>query len=116
MNKSNDKKFWSGRFSKDSAELLDRFNSSLSFDKRLYKEDITCSIAYAKTLTHCKIISNHESDEIIRGLNKVFEEIESGKEKWFHENKNEDIHSAIENRLINIIGDVGKKLHRKKQK
>ena len=111
MNKPNDKKLWSGRFSKDSAELLDRFNSSLSFDKRLYKEDITCSIAYAKTLTHCKIISKHEYDEIIRGLNKIFEEIEAEKEKWFHENKNEDIHSAIETRLINIIGDVGKKLH-----
>lgn len=111
MNKPNDKKFWSGRFSKDSAELLGRFNSSLSFDKRLYKEDITCSIAYAKTLAHCKIISKHESDEIIRGLNKIFEEIEIEKEKWFCDNKNEDIHSAIENRLINIIGDIGKKLH-----
>jgi len=111
MNKSNDKKFWSGRFSKDSAELLDRFNSSLYFDKRLYKEDITCSIAYAKTLAHSKIILAKESEEIIRGLNKIFEEIESGKERWFEENKNEDIHSAIENRLINIVGDVGKKLH-----
>ncbi len=111
MSKLNDKKFWSGRFSKGSAELLDRFNSSLSFDKRLYKEDISCSIAYAKTLAHCKIISNLESEEIIRGLNKIFEEIQSDKEKWFEENRNEDIHSAVENRLINIIGDVGKKLH-----
>lgn len=111
MSKSNDKKFWSGRFSKESAELLDRFNSSLNFDKRLYKEDISCSIAYAKTLAHCKIISNNESEEIIRGLNKIFEEIQSDKEKWFEENRNEDIHSAIESRLINIIGDVGKKLH-----
>ena len=111
MNKPNDKKLWSGRFSQNSAELLDRFNSSLSFDKRLYKEDITCSIAYAKTLAHSKIISKHELDEIIRGLNKIFEEIEAEKEKWFCENKNEDIHSAIENRLINIIGDIGKKLH-----
>ena len=111
MNKPNDKKLWSGRFSTDTAALLDRFNSSLNFDKRLYKEDITCSIAYAKTLAHSKIISKHELDEIIRGLNKIFEEIQAEKEKWFEENKNEDIHSAIETRLINIVGDVGKKLH-----
>lgn len=108
---TNTKKFWSGRFSKNSAELLDRFNSSLSFDKRLYKADITCSLAYAKTLSHSKVISKHESDEITRGLNKIFEEIETEKEKWFEENKNEDIHSAIENRLVNLIGDIGKKLH-----
>ena len=111
MSENGDKKLWSGRFSEGTALLLDKFNSSLSFDKRLYKEDIICSIAYAKTLAHSKIISIKESEEIIRGLNKIFEEIEGEKEKWFEENKNEDIHSAIENRLIKIIGDVGKKLH-----
>ena len=108
---TNGTKFWSGRFSENSAALLDKFNSSLSFDKRLYKADITCSIAYAKTLTHSKIISKHEFEEIIRGLNKIFEEIELEKERWFEENKDEDIHSAIESRLIKIIGDIGKKLH-----
>ena len=111
MSENSNKKFWSGRFSENTAILLDKFNSSLSFGKRLYKEDITCSIAYTKTLAHSKIISKHESEEIIRGLNKIFEEIETEKEKWFEENKNEDIHSAIESRLIKIIGDVGKKLH-----
>ena len=111
MSENSNKKFWSGRFSENTAILLDKFNSSLSFDKRLYKEDITCSIAYTKTLAHSKIISKHESEEIIRGLNKIFEEIETEKEKWFEENKNEDIHSAVESRLIKIIGDIGKKLH-----
>ena len=111
MSKTNDKKLWSGRFSENTAALLDKFNSSLCFDKRLYKADITCSIAYAKTLTHSKIISKHEYDEIIHGLNKIFEEIEVEKEKWFEENKDEDIHSAVENRLIKLIGDAGKKLH-----
>ena len=109
---SNDsKKLWSGRFKEDTAKLLEEFNSSLSFDKRLYKQDIFGSIAYAKTLVHSKIISKHESDEIIRGLNKILEEIEIEKENWFEENKNEDIHSAVETRLTNLIGEIGKKLH-----
>jgi len=110
MSQTNDKKLWSGRFSESTADLLDRFNSSLNFDKRLYKHDIKGSIAHAQMLAHSGIISTEESEEIIRGLNKVFEEIE-GDDEWFERNKNEDIHSAIETRLINLIGDVGKKLH-----
>lgn len=110
MSSTNDKKLWSGRFSESTAELLDKFNSSLDFDKRLYKHDILGSIAHAKMLSHSQIISIDESEEIIRGLNKILEEIE-GDDEWFIRNKNEDIHSAIESRLINLIGDVGKKLH-----
>lgn len=110
MSSTNDKKLWSGRFSESTAELLDKFNSSIDFDKRLYKHDILGSIAHAKMLSHSQIISIDESEEIIRGLNKVLEEIESDDE-WFIRNKNEDLHSAIESRLINLIGDVGKKLH-----
>jgi argininosuccinate lyase len=110
MSQANDKKLWSGRFSESTAELLDRFNSSLNFDKRLYKHDIKGSIAHAEMLAHSAIIGKEESEEIIRGLNKIFEEIE-GDDEWFERNKNEDIHSAIEARLINLIGDVGKKLH-----
>ncbi|MBI3591747.1 MAG: argininosuccinate lyase [Candidatus Melainabacteria bacterium] len=111
MSKTNDKKLWSGRFKEETATILDEFNSSFNFDKRLYKEDIICSIAFAKTLAHCKIISSHESEEIIRGLNKILEEIETEPQAWFEKNKNEDIHSAVESRLINLIGDTGKKLH-----
>ena len=103
MSENGDKKFWSGRFKEGTAALLDQFNSSLSFDERLYKQDIEISIAYAKMLEHCKIISKEEGNEIIRGLNKIFDEIEIEKEKWFEENRDEDIHSAIEKRLINIV-------------
>ncbi len=105
------KKLWSGRFKEATASLLDKFNSSLTFDKRLYKEDITCSIAHANMLAKCKIISNEETEEIVRGLNKILTEIIEDEEGWFNTNKNEDIHSAIETRLINLIGEVGKKLH-----
>lgn len=111
MSKSHNTKLWSGRFKEETASLLEKFNSSLDFDKRLYKEDIACSISHSKMLAHCKIISKEDSDEIIRGLNKILTEIETEKEAWFEANKNEDIHSAIENRLIDIIGDIGKKLH-----
>ncbi len=111
MSPTNDKKLWSGRFSESTAELLDRFNRSLGFDKRLYKHDISGSIAHAEMLASCKIISTEESAEIIRGLNKISEEIEGNRDEWFEKNKNEDIHSAIESRLIDLIGDVGKRLH-----
>lgn len=104
-------KLWSGRFKEDTASLVDKFNSSLSFDKRLYKHDIIGSIVYAKALAHSHIITKHEGEEIIRGLKKILEEIEIEKEEWFTKNKSEDIHSAIELRLTNLIGDIGKKLH-----
>lgn len=105
------KKLWTGRFKEDSASLLDLFNSSLSYDKRLYKHDIIGSVAYAKALAHSHIISKHELEEITRGLTKILEEIETEKEEWFTKNKSEDIHTSIELRLTNLIGDVGKKLH-----
>ena len=111
MPNTHDKKLWSGRFSENTAELLEKFNSSLNFDKRLYRQDIACSIVHSKILSPFKIILNEEKDEIIRGLNKILEEIEIEKDEWFENNKSEDIHSAIENRLVALIGETGKKLH-----
>lgn len=111
MSKANSQKLWTGRFKEDTALLIDSFNSSLSFDKRLYKHDLFGSIAYTKTLAHSNIISKQETEEIIRGLNKILEEIEIEKEEWFKKNKSEDIHSSIELRLTNLIGEAGKKLH-----
>lgn len=105
------KKLWSGRFSKESAKLLSEFNDSLSVDKRLYKEDIACSLAWAKALSKCRIVSSKELKKITSGLKRIEKEIEREKDKWFEKNKNEDIHSAIENRLARITGETGKKLH-----
>ena len=81
MNNPNNK-LWSGRFKENTSELLDAFNSSLSFDKRLYKEDIICSIAQAKMLEKVKIITKQERDEILRGLQRILEEIETEKEDF----------------------------------
>jgi len=102
-------KLWGGRFSKSSAKLLDEFNASLPFDKELYLEDIEGSIAHSKMLAKQGIISQDEAKKIIEGLEKIKREIEEDKFLWNIED--EDIHMAIEKRLIELIGDTGKKLH-----
>lgn len=100
---------WGSRFSKELNEDVNDFNSSLPFDKILYKYDIKGSIAHATMLCHQGIISENEKDEIIAGLNEILAEIESGKLQF---NYNfEDIHSFIEANLVKKIGATGKKVH-----
>lgn len=102
-------KLWGGRFSKSTAKLVDKFNASIYFDKKLYKHDIIGSIAHAKMLGKCSIISKDESLKIITGLNEILKEIESGHIEFKVEY--EDIHMNIEKLLTDKIGDIGKKLH-----
>ncbi len=102
-------KLWSGRFSKANSTLLDRFNASLDFDKRLYIEDITGSIVHAKMLAKQNIITKEQSCRIVEGLKKIQDEIDN--EKFAFDIADEDIHMAIEKRLIELIGEDGKKLH-----
>jgi argininosuccinate lyase len=103
------KSLWGGRFEKNMDDAVKEFNASIEFDKRLYKEDIRGSIAHVKMLAEKKIISGSECDEIIDGLEAILKNIENGEIKFGIED--EDIHMAIESRLINEIGDAGKKLH-----
>jgi len=91
------------------AKLLNEFNASIMFDKELYSQDIKGSIAHSKMLALQNIITLEEQIQIEEGLNQVQQEIESGKFKFSLED--EDIHMAIENRLTQIIGEAGKKLH-----
>ena len=100
---------WNGRFEKDMDDLVKDFNASISFDQRLYKEDIDGSIAHVTMLAEQGIITKEEKDQIISGLKSIYDDIKSGKVKFSTED--EDIHMAIESRLIDRIGDVGKKLH-----
>lgn len=100
---------WGGRFKKEESELMEDFNSSLSFDSILYKEDITGSMAHVKMLMKCSILSEEEGNLIIQGLKDILKDIESGALKL--EGNYEDIHSFIEVNLINRIGNIGKKLH-----
>lgn len=102
-------KLWGGRFSKSTAKLVDEFNASIYFDKKLYKHDIIGSIAHAKMLGKCNIISEDESLQIINALKEILNEIESGIIEFKVEY--EDIHMNIEKVLTDKIGAVGKKLH-----
>ncbi|MBE6552107.1 MAG: argininosuccinate lyase [Ruminococcaceae bacterium] len=102
-------KMWAGRFQKESDKALDAFNSSIEFDKRLYKEDITGSIAHATMLGEQNIISKEASLEIIEGLEKILEDIENGSLEISPDA--EDIHMFVEQVLSERIGDNGKRLH-----
>ena len=102
-------KLWKGRFSKQATSSSDEFNASIGFDQRLYKEDITGSIAHAKMLGKQGIITLEESELIIKTLKEILEDIEAGKIEFTIES--EDIHMNIETVLTERIGQTGKKLH-----
>jgi len=106
---ANSKKAWSGRFAMTMDETMEDFNSSLHFDKRLYKHDIEGSIAYAKGLLEAGIIKQSEHSLIVSGLKKIQAEIEAGKFEFKKEH--EDVHMNIEAALTANIGEAGKKLH-----
>lgn len=104
-----DEKLWGGRFSKSTDSQTDHFHSSISFDKRMYKQDIMGSIAHSKMLGKQNIISKEDSELIQKTLLEILKDIEDG--KIVFEEKAEDIHMNIETILISRIGDVGKRLH-----
>jgi argininosuccinate lyase len=98
-----------GRFSKPADKLATQYTASLPFDRRLYKQDIAGSIAHVKMLAKQAIISQNDAKKIVGGLEAIRKEIEQGKFKF--EAEMEDIHMAIESRLIEKVGEVGRKLH-----
>ncbi|MBQ6625545.1 MAG: argininosuccinate lyase [Clostridia bacterium] len=102
-------KLWAGRFSKEVDKKTNDFNSSISFDARMFEEDITGSIAHAKMLCKQNIISKEDEEKIVNGLEKIKEEIISG-ELAIDPNA-EDIHTFIEGELTQRIGQAGKRLH-----
>ncbi|MDA0764474.1 MAG: argininosuccinate lyase [Proteobacteria bacterium] len=108
-NKKNNSKIWGGRFASSSNELMEEFNASIQFDKKLYIEDIECSIVHAEMLSNQKIITKKDYTLIKSGLNQIKKEITDN--KFVFSIKLEDIHMNIETRLIDIIGESGKKLH-----
>ena len=103
------KKPWSGRFKKPTDILMEKFSASISFDRRLYAYDIAGSIAHCQMLGKCKIITQTDSKKIIGGLKRILKEFESG--KFECDDRLEDIHMNIENRLTELIGSVAGKLH-----
>ena len=101
-------KLWQGRFAEPTAADADAFNESLSFDKKLYKADITASLAHAEMLGRCGILSEADAAAIKGGLEAILSDIEGGR---LEISGQEDIHSFVENELVSRIGDAGKRLH-----
>ena len=102
-------KLWGGRFSEPTDQFVERFTASIGFDARLYHHDIQGSIAHARMLAHVGVLSGNECGVIVDGLRRIHAEIDAGSLEWSI--RNEDVHMNIESRLIEIVGEVGKRLH-----
>jgi argininosuccinate lyase len=100
---------WGGRFEKDTDKRVEEFTSSLSYDQRLFKQDLAGSMAHARMLAAAGIISPAEAAEIVRGLTEIEREMAAG--AFDFDPALEDIHMAVEARLIAKVGEVGRKLH-----
>ena len=100
---------WKGRFKKELSKTTNDFNSSISFDSRMYKEDIEGSIAHATMLGKCGIIEESQAENICKGLKEILADIERG--KLMIDMEAEDIHTFIEGELTARLGDDGKRLH-----
>ncbi len=106
---SSDTRLWGGRFSEPTDEFVQRFTASVSFDVALVDQDIRGSLAHAAMLNEVGVLTDDEHAEIERGLEAIREEIDNGEFAWSV--ALEDVHMNIESRLIEMIGDAGKKLH-----
>ena len=105
----NTKKTWSDRFESALNPFIAEFNASIGFDIELLEYDLTGSIAHGKMLGHCNIITNAEAEQLVAGLEQIRQEYREGN---FNPGIDaEDVHFAVERRLTEITGDVGKKLH-----
>ena len=102
-------KLWSGRFSEPVSELVKRYTASVAFDRRLAAHDIRGSLAHARMLRAAGILSRGDLRAIERGLSRIEKEIEAGRFRWSLDA--EDVHLNIERRLIDIVGNAGKRLH-----
>ena len=105
----NVEKPWGGRFTEPTDAFVEAFTASVTFDKRLYAHDIAGSVAHATMLAKVGVLTDDERDAIVAGLAVIKTEIETGEFEWSV--AREDVHMNIEARLIENIGDVGKKLH-----
>lgn len=100
---------WGGRFTKETDQLVYNFNASITFDRKFYKQDIEGSIAHVKMLGKQGILTEQEMNDIVKTLQEILGEVEAGTLEISTEY--EDIHSFVEAKLIERLGDTGKKLH-----
>lgn len=102
-------KLWGGRFEAQTNELMEQFNASIGFDWRMYDADIDGSVAYARALARAGLITPSEAETLIDGLEKVRQEFAAG--EFEIRLSDEDIHTAVERRLYELVGHVAGKLH-----
>jgi argininosuccinate lyase len=108
-NEDKTQKLWSGRFSEATDQGVEQFSASVSFDRRLYRQDIRGSVAHARMLAKVGVLTAAEADKIVKGLESILADIERNDFNWL--DALEDVHMNIEARLTERIGEVGKKLH-----
>ena len=102
-------KMWGGRFGEGTGALMEAYSESVSYDRRMYRQDIAGSKAHARMLGKRGILTGDETERIVAGLDQVLDEIESGVFPWRGEL--EDVHMNVEQRLTELIGPLGGKLH-----
>ncbi|WP_302325623.1 argininosuccinate lyase [Enterocloster lavalensis] len=104
-------KLWGGRFTKETNQLVHNFNESLSFDQKFYRQDIRGSIAHVTMLARQGILSEQDKVDIIRGLESIQKDLDSGALTISPDSGYEDIHSFVEGTLTERVGEAGKRLH-----
>jgi argininosuccinate lyase len=109
MNQPQTNPSWGGRFSEQTDAFVEAFTASVSFDQRMYKQDIAGSRVHARMLKKIGVLSNEDLLAILQGLDNIEKEIETGSFDWLV--SREDVHMNIEARLTEMIGDAGKRLH-----
>lgn len=109
LSREKETKLWGGRFTGDIDPVMQKFNASISYDKRMWEEDIMGSLAYVKAIEKIQLVTSEECEKICSGLKEIHKEWEN--ETFEIKPADEDIHSANERRLKEIIGPVGGKLH-----
>ena len=107
--KTSSKKLWGGRFAEGTDALVERFTESVSFDQRLWQQDIAGSQAHAQMLAKVGVLKRAEADAICKGLDSIAVDIAAGRFEW--KQALEDVHMNIESELTRRLGDAGKKLH-----
>jgi argininosuccinate lyase len=107
---SESENLWGGRFTGAANETFTEFNNSFKFDRRLFSADVRASIAYCDGLFHAGVVTRLEAERIKNGLSTILKRADYNR-NYFEEIAAEDVHSFIETRLVQLVGEVGKKLH-----
>ncbi|MFZ7110894.1 MAG: argininosuccinate lyase [Desulfatiglandales bacterium] len=102
-------KVWGGRFQEDTDEMVDRFNASIRFDRRLYAQDIQGSVAHCRALAKQNVFSEEETSRIISALQEIKEAMDGG--AYLSDETHEDIHTLVEKALVDKVGPIGEKIH-----